>query len=177
VKTFLRIFLVVGILCVLLVVIFFVSSKRSEQRAKDDFIKYCKVCDTIQYSDPHPQIVLCDFDSADISEISFYLLKSGQMTRDTLIRISGQRVHDETYIQLNLPYGEFHKTDTILMVTQSNYYFCLTGAHFLTNLHFGNFGYLGGFDCRPDGEYTVNGKKSSRYIKKSYGLRKNMTNG
>lgn len=154
-------FVVVTILVLFLVLfLFFIYSLNHNRKdSSGDSIKYSKVCDTIQNINEKPTINFEGFDKTEIDKLKFHLVRHKKIIRDTTLIFDTANI-DKYFFRLNIPFDNLTKTDTVVLMTKNKKYFSISGFHYYAYLHYGNFGYLGSYECRfANDNYIVNGKK------------------
>lgn len=157
-------FLLIGItticLFVLAIVLFFiVSSYLNRKKADRDFVEYSKLCDSTEVINEQPKISFSGFSKKELSVLKFEVKRGNNITADTVIKNKFNYVStDQTYSSINIPFSDFLKTDTIIVTTQNNLKFYISDFHHGASLHYGMFGYVGGYDCSLDENFNINGK-------------------
>jgi hypothetical protein len=166
------VFLGIALLLVTGLVIWYYQWKANNQKqAQTDLEKFSRSCDTISLITEKPSVTLQNFDKAEIERLKFYLLRSGRIVSDTVIRYQTSTISNELYT--GLPFEHFFKTDTIVVETQGNTrkYYLVSGFGYYASLHYGMMGYLGSYDCRFDNEdFLVNGRRTHGRLMKQDGL-------
>lgn len=146
------------------------TMKTSHKRAEEDGIKYSKECDTAMIISEKPSISLGEFREDEISQLKFYLIRNSKILKDTVLKY--EILDSEDYLQTNIPFENFKKSDSIIVETKSKVLFTISDFHHYAYLHYGMFGYVGSHDCRfADESYMVNGEKSDGTLLKKNGIK------
>lgn len=141
---------------------FNISSYQNRKRADADGIKYSGICDTVKIITEQPEIGFTGFDKKDIAVLKFEISRNGKVQADTIIRDQFSYTSDDgTYKKIKIPFGKFLKSDTIVVTTQNNLKFYISGYHHFAGLHYGMTGYVGGHDCGLSENVNIN--KSETY--------------
>lgn len=154
--------------------IFFWILKNKEQQAKSDAIAFSKICDAITDIEEQPLLVFEQFDPSETAAVHFYLLRNNSILKDTLLKNEVPKESENHYCSIAIPFEKFKKSDTIIVRTQSNLFFSLSGFSHYAYLHYGMFGYVGSYDCRFSNDYTVNGKAGHGTLSKSDAIKKDL---
>ena len=147
------------------------SLERRAKQAVLDEARYSAICDTISTITEQPAISFSGFTKAELSQLTFHLVRKGKILKDTAAHYP-QR--DGLY-EFNIPlaFARFKKTDTIVVETtgKDKRFYHISGFHHYASLHYGMLGYVGGHDCRlAEGAYTVNGRRIQDFLRKQDGL-------
>ncbi|MFV0420146.1 MAG: hypothetical protein ACK5KT_15635 [Dysgonomonas sp.] len=140
--------LIIGVL-----IWFNVSLRNMKKQAEIDHASQTIICDSIQIITDQPSVSMYDFNKEDISELRFSIVRNGAIVTDTLIHNRSQSP--------NIPFTNFIKTDTILLKTQNNLCYFISGYKYEVFLGYGMFGYVGFKDCRLSNAIIVNGQQQS----------------
>ena len=154
-------FIVIAILLLFLILfLFFIYSiNHNRKDASADKIKYSKVCDTIQIIKEKPSISFGGFDKNEIAKLKFHLVRQNKIIKDTTLIFDTANI-DKYFFRSHIPFESLLRKDTVIVMTKSKKYFSISGFHYYAYLHYGNFGYLGSYECRfADEKYIVNGKR------------------
>lgn len=166
------IFLVIGIAIIAGIMGWYYYHKATNARqAETDGIKYSKLCDSTKIITEMPAIMLVGFDTLEIKNVRFYIIRQGRQIKDTVITPKLNLPYE--YISTQIPFTVFLKTDTILIQTGGKVkrFYQLSDFHHYAYLHYGMMGYLGSYDCRLDEkDFLVNGKRSDGQLFKKSGL-------
>lgn len=146
---------------------FWWTMKNKHKKAEEDAITYSKECDTITTITEKPSFTLVHFEKDEIENLKFYLIRNHKIYEDTLI-ISTFPASANT-LNINIPFKNFKKSDSIVVETRSKIYFTISGFHHYAYLHYSMFGYTGGHDCRLTEEYTINGKSGVGILRREIG--------
>ena len=150
---------------------FWWSLEGRKKQAVRDGEKYSAACDTIGTITEHPAISFNGFTKAELSKLTFYLIRNGKILKDTTVHYP----QPDGLYEFNIPlaFARFKKTDTIVVETtgRDKRFYRLSGFHYAASLHYGMLGYVGGYDCHlAEEDYTVNGRKSRGFLRKQDGL-------
>jgi hypothetical protein len=160
------------VLLILGVVAWYYYQKGSNQRqAKEDEVRFSELCDRSKVVTEMPSIMLVGFDSTELGQTHFYIVRQGKYVRDTVVSLQPQVPHQ--FVSVQLPFSEFFKTDTIMVVTggKKKRFYHLSDFHHYAYLHYGMMGYLGSYDCRlDDRNFLINGKRNDGQLEKKLGL-------
>ena len=139
------------------------SMLRSSKAAEVDYELQMHICDSLEIIDGVDYISLSDFDQKDIDPVKFMLIRAGDILSDTMLFC-----HD-THIAL--PFHNFLRTDSVLMVTNGGNYYFITGFRYTPYLGYGMFGYVGFRECRLANEFILNGRQCATWwVDPGYGL-------
>ena len=150
---------------------FWWSLENRKQQAVLDGARYAAVCDSISTIPEHPAVSFSGFNKAELSKLTFYLIRNSKTLKDTVVHYP----QPDGLYEFNIPlaFTRFKKTDTIVVATtgRDKRFYWLAGFHYVASLHYGMMGYVGGYDCRlAEEDYTVNGRKSGGFLRKQDGL-------
>ena len=150
---------------------FWWSLERRKKQAVLDEERYSAVCDTLSAITEHPAISFNGFTKAELSQLTFHLIRKGKILKDTVVHYP-QR--DGLY-EFNIPlaFASFKKSDTIVVATtgRDKRFYQISGFHHYAYLHYGMLGYVESHDCRfAEGVYTVNGRQYRDFLYKQDGL-------
>lgn len=142
---------------------------RKKQAVLDE-ARYAAVCDTIGTITEQPAVSFSGFTKAELSKLTFYLIRNGKISKDTAVHYP----QPDGLYEFNIPlaFASFKKADTIVVETtgKDKRFYRLAGFHYAAFLHYGMLGYVGGYDCRlAEEDYTVNGRKSGGFLRKQDG--------
>ncbi|MCW3168854.1 hypothetical protein OMO38_10010 [Chryseobacterium sp. 09-1422] len=150
---------------------FWWSMETSHKSAGEDGIKYSKEFDSITTITEKPAIMLGQFRKDEIDQLKFYLIRNNEVITDTTVHYT--ITEPDKYLNTNIPFENFKKSDSIIVETKNKIYFTISGFHHYAYLHYSMFGYVGNHDCRfADGNYTVNGKNQNGTLLKKEGKSK-----
>jgi hypothetical protein len=162
----------IAILLIAGIVAWYYYQKASNQRqAKTDEVRFSKLCDISKIFTEMPSVTLVGFDSTEIRQIHFYIVRQGKYVRDSVISLQPNAPYE--YVSLQIPFAEFLKNDTILVETggKKRRFFYLSDFHHYAYLHYGMMGYLGSYDCRlDDHSFLINGKRNDGQLERKFGL-------
>lgn len=160
---------VTGLLIALIAVWFWWSLKRNQGKAEADSVRFSKECDSTIFITEKAGLTFLKFDRPEIGVLRFYIIRSGKVLRDTLVK---NEINDDAYWYTTIPFDRFMKTDTIVVETKDSLYYSISGFHHYADLHYSMFGYAGSHDCRfADEDYIVNGKESNGRLLKAEGIK------
>ena len=149
------------------VIAFNISSYLNRKHAESDGIKYSEICDSVKTITEQPEIGFTGFDGKDINILKFELKRNGTVRIDTILKNKFSYVSDDkTYKKIKIPFVEFLKTDTIIITTQNNLKFYISGYHHYAGLHYGMMGYVGGYDCGLAENVNINKSETNGTISK-----------
>ena len=158
-KKFLKVILYIlgffGILVLIVVVWWNISSYYKNKKKERDSIAFEKICDSTKIVVEQPDITFSRFKGHEISPMKFEILRNGKIENDTTVAFDKDNLHAE-FKNINIPFPEFLKSDTIVLTTRNNLKFYIAGFHHDAYLHHGMFGYLGSYECRFAEDFTVN---------------------
>jgi len=150
---------------------FWWSLEGRKKQAVLDGARYAAACDTISTITEHPAVSFSGFTKAELSKLTFYLIRNGKILNDTVVHYPQP---DGLYaFNIPLAFARFKKTDTIVIETtgKAKRFYRLAGFHYAASLHYGMMGYVGGCDCHlAEEDCTVNGRRSRGFLRKQDGL-------
>lgn len=144
-----------GILVLIVVVWWNISSYYKNKKKERDSFAFQKICDSTKIVVEQPEITFFRFKGHEISPMKFEILRNGKIENDTTVASDKDNLHAE-FKNVNIPFPEFLKSDTIVLTTRNKLKFYIAGFHHYAYLHHGMFGYLGSYDCRFAKDFTVN---------------------
>lgn len=159
-------YVVISIIIISVIRILNSWGERREQAVKDR-IELSAICDSIEYITERPMLKFYQFNNDEVEELKFWILRNGKLLNDTIVNRTCFPETDQFYVEI--PYNEFIKTDTIVLMTKTPLYFYISGYHHQVYLHYGMFGYLGTSDCRLSETCSVNGNNYNGFINKNEG--------
>jgi len=150
---------------------FWWSLERRQEQAVLDEERYSAICDTISFITERPAVSFSGFTKAELSQLSFYLIRSHKVLKDSIVHYP----QPDGLYEFNVPlaFAGFKKTDTIVVETtgKDKRFYRISGFHHYAYLHYGMLGYLGSHDCRfNEGAYTINGRENTAILRKQDGL-------
>jgi len=149
------------------VIAFNISSYQKRKQAEVDGIKFSEICDSVKIITEQPEIGFTGFDQKDINILKFELKRNGAINTDTIIKNQFSYVSDDkTFKQVKIPFAKFLKTDTIIVTTQNNLKFYISGYNHYAGLHYGMMGYVGGYDCALSENVNINKSETNGTISK-----------
>lgn len=151
------------------------SMKDMRKRANEDGPKYSAICGTISIISEKPFIRLGKFEKSEIDRLRFYIVRNNTIVKDTTV--SYEVESPDLYQLTEIPFAGFLKTDTIIVETGENtkLFYRISGFRHYAYLHYGMFGYVGGYECRfADYSYTVNGEQHFGNLHKEHGIKENI---
>ncbi len=168
-KRFFKVVLVLfGVLFGIIAVIIIawnVSSCQRRKKANEDFITFSEKCDSVPSITEQPEIGFSDFSSKEISILRFQILRNNKLIGDSVIKTNFK---ENSLMQVKIPYREFLKTDTIVVITaRNNLKYYISGYHHVASLHYGMMGYVGSHDCSLSESCTINKSETNGVISKT----------
>ncbi|OMQ13426.1 hypothetical protein [[Flexibacter] sp. ATCC 35103] len=158
----------IGVIITIIAIIaglFFWSSNSRRKQAEIDGIKFSKECDLAKFITEQPEIQFANFKKNEINTLKFQILRKGKFIHDTLIKNGfDKKTNSSEYKSITIPYKEFLKTDTIVVITQNKLHYYISGYHHYAYLHYGMNGYLGSHECRFSDYTTINNEVFARPI-------------
>ena len=154
----------IGVLLVLLVIfigLVWWSMQHSKASAESDAEELSRECDTVKYITENPELTLIKFSPKEIKTLQFKILRGGKISNDTVVNTAFKNKED---LKVNFPYKKFLKTDTIILTTQNQLKYYISGYGYYAYLHYGAFGYVGTNDCRFSENCTINNGVSAGII-------------
>ncbi|RZL29971.1 MAG: hypothetical protein EOO96_19095 [Pedobacter sp.] len=161
--------IVIGVLLLVLAVfvgLFWWSMENNKANAESDAEELSKACDTVKYITENPYLTFIKFVPKELKTLRFQILRDGKISNDTLVKTSFNKNSD---LRINFPYKKFLKTDTIILTTQNQLKYYVSGYGHYAYLHYGMFGYVGSSDCRFSENCIINNQVSSGIIDKFSG--------
>lgn len=144
-----------GILVLFVVVWWNISSYYKIKKKERDSIAFEKICDSTKIVVEQPEITFHGFKGHEISPMTFEILRNGKLENDTTVALDKDNLNAE-FKNINIPFPEFLKSDTIVLTTRNNLKFYIADFHHSAYLHHGMFGYSGSYDCRFLSDFTIN---------------------
>ncbi len=125
-------------------------------------IEFSKICDSTKVINEQPEIGLSGFKENEINILKFEIKRGKNIFFDTIIKNNFNYISkDKIYRKTNIPFSEFLKNDTIIITTLNNLKFYVSDFHHSASLHYGMFGPVGGYECRLDENFNINGLTSN----------------
>lgn len=148
----------IGVLTLLLAILIGLvlwSMQRSKAVAESDAEESSKKCDTVKYITENPELSFIKFSAKELSTLRFQILRGGKIKNDTVVNTAFKSKEN---LKINFPYKKFLKTDTIILTTQNQLKYYISGYGHYAYLHYGAFGYVGTNHCRFSENCTINNK-------------------
>lgn len=148
----------IGVILILSLVLWLMFSMDwSAKRAKVDYALQTEVCDSMRMVTDSVSLYLKDIDGS--SRLEFSLIRNDRV-------VTEKTVFTREPGSVTIPFCDFYRTDTILLVVQNESAYFISGFRYEPYLGYGMFGYVGFKECRLSEDMTVNGNSHSRFLRK-----------
>ena len=167
VKVILKILLGIILLIILLISMILFLMDQHRKKKKRELLEKKEICHKNIYIEQQPKVDLYGFKNSELEELKFQIIRNNKLIKDTLILGIKNEAHT---ISALIPYTNFLKTDTILLITKSKLEYRISNFEYTAKQYHGMTGAVGDAFCVLNHLFTVNKEKNTNKVYKSKGI-------
>lgn len=172
-KIFLKIILVIILLCGLVVGGFQLSSKIQRNKISQEVEEVNKTCDTITIIKEQPELTFIKFSPKGLQEIHFQILRNGHLISDTISKVFTYTSEDQLYKKIKIPYQNFLRKDTIVVTVKKQMKYYISNFQYRSHSLHGMMGPVAVSECELYDNFNINNISDIQYISPQYAFRSN----